>query len=170
MSSIIKIACFRCIYSVYMLLLFSEKVWVNNSFQIVYWMGFFYSVHLIVALKMKKQMSLLKIGSIVILRHSSHSNWGNSRTWIKNASSASLVVEYHFRCNSFWMCVEKKVKIRGVWWISHQFDVWQVKNCFVWEPALSWLRMISPSSFYFLISSITCGKQILTYHLELTLF
>ena len=111
-------------------------------------------------------------------KHFWHSDWGTriSKTCILNASSASSGVQKRWPLILFLCTGEKKKSfgaksgLYGGWLIKSMF--WMLKNAVVWadvwEPALSWWRVIHLLRLVFLISWKTTGKQMIAYHLELT--
>ena len=110
------------------------------------------------------------------LKHFFQSDWGNSKTCVLNASTASSGVENRCPRNLFLMCGNNKKSLGaksglyGGWPISSIFH--SVRNAFVWvdvwELALSWWRMIRLFFCFFRISPMTSGKQMVVYHSELT--
>jgi len=105
-----------------------------------------------------------------------HSEWGNSKTCVLNASTASSGVEKRWPRNLFLMCGNKKKSLGaksglyGGWPINSMFSVLKKSLVWadVWELALSWWKMIRLRRLVFLISPNTSGKQMVVYHSELT--
>ena len=88
-------------------------------------------------------------------KHFSHFDWGISKTWIPNASTASSGAK---------SAIYGERLIKSIFWV--------LKNTVVWanvcELALSWWRVIRLRRLVFLISWKTTGKQMVVYHSKLT--
>ena len=105
-------------------------------------------------------------------KHFCHSDWDISNTCILNASTLLQVLKnvdlsfYFLRTRiKRSHCVPKQD-------YTTDDSLNRIQNAVVWadvwEPALSWWRVIHLLRLVFLISWKTTGKQMIAYHLELT--